>query len=243
MRGVECYKAIDGQEALTDFVKEHAPLVKKIALQIKSRVPQQIELDDLLQSGLTGLLEARNTYSAAENASFSTWAYLKIQCAMFDFLRKSTGMTRELSQHIKKVDEARKALENSCNTPVAARDVAEALGVSMVQFAKISGEISTYKALSVQEPETTDDIACEKIPTPHDSHEHEHTRRTLKSMLETLPKREQILLSLYYNEDISFREIGDILGLTEARISQLHSACLEKMRRRFLSHSQRNVHD
>lgn len=232
MQGVDCYEHIGHHDDLAGFVQKHATLIHKMAWHIKNRLPVHIELDDLIQSGLIGLLEARNTFSEAGGASFNTYASLKIRCAIYEFVRKNSGITRDISQNIKKISSSISRIENSDEALLSDQSIADEMGVSLKKYADMTREISAYKAISMQELDVFEDVVCENTLNPLQTLEAESDKAMIKSVLKELPKREQIILALYYNNQLNFKEIADIMDLTEARISQIHTALLSKLKRK-----------
>lgn len=232
MEGVECYEHIDRHDDLTGFIQKHASLIHKMAWHIKKRLPVQIELDDLIQSGLIGLLEAKNSFSDNVGASFTTYASLKIRFAMYEFVRKNSGITRDISQNIKKISASVARIENRHEAIISDKSVADEMGISLKKYAEMTREISAYKSISMQEPEIMEEVACEDTLDPLQMLEEENDKSIIKSIVNDLPKREQIILALYYNEQLSFKEIAQIMDLTEARISQIHAMLLGKLKRK-----------
>lgn len=232
-QGVESYQRVEHHDDLTGFVQEHSPLIQKIARNLKNHLPQHIEFDDLLQSGLMGLLEAKGSFSEEAGASFVTYASLKIRCAMYEFVRKNSGITRDISQNIKKISEVVTRLDNEDDVHTHSdSSIASELGVSLKKYADMTREISTYKSVSSHEVSTIDDIPDEDKANPLYCVEEDDEKSMIKSMLQCLPKREQIILALYYNEQMNLKEIADIMDLTEARISQIHTTCLAKLKQK-----------
>ena len=232
MGGVECYERIERHDDLTGFIQTYASLIHKMAWHIKNRLPTQIELDDLIQSGLIGLLEAKNTFSDTAGASFATYASLKVRCAMYEFVRKSSGITRDISQNIKKIAASVTRIENQCGAGVSDQSIAAEMGISLKKYAEMTREISTYKAISMQEPEIADDVVSDDTLDPLQAVEEEDDRSIIQSVVRDLPKREQMILALYYNNLLNFKEIAHIMDLTEARISQIHATLLAKLKRK-----------
>lgn len=234
-QGIECYNSVSNQDDLTAFVLEHSPLIKKIAYHMKCKLPAHIELDDLIQAGLIGLLEARNTFLASEGASFETWAAIKIRGAMIDELRKNTGITRDISQNIKHISKAKSQIANDLESQgmMSSRTVASKMGISEKRYAHMTAEINAWQSVSMTDVDNIEEISCSQLANPFDSLAEEDIQLSVQSVIASLPAREQQILALYYNEQLNFREIADILELTEARISQLHSLALVKIRKKY----------
>jgi RNA polymerase sigma factor for flagellar operon FliA len=230
--GVKCYQHIEHHHDLTAFVQEHAALIHKMAWHLKHKLPESVELDDLIQSGLIGLLDAKNTYLKEAGAAFTTYASLKVRCAMYECVRKNSGITRDISQHIKKISAAISRIENNQDGQVSSQAIAAEMGVSAQQYADMTREINAYKSISMHDVEGVEDVACEKSLNPLEVLADESEKGLIKSMLSELPKREQIILALYYTHQLNFKEIGEVMNLTEARISQIHAGLLSKLKRK-----------
>lgn len=227
----ELYKSNQNQNELSNLVNEYAPLVKRIAEQIKWKTPNGIELDDLIQSGIIGLLEAKSNYMSQYEASFKTYATIKIKYAIYESLRKHTGITRELSQSIKHITKTISQIEQQDGARATTKKITQKLGITHIEYARVSEEMSALNAVSFEDiPE--EQFSDENLQNPLMFAAKVEVRSMLKSVLNELPKREQLILALYYNEFLGFKEIGKILDLTEARVSQLHAQLLQKLKLR-----------
>jgi len=236
VEGVECYKQMANPMDLTNLVIIHSPLIRKIANHIRCKLPAHIELDDLLQAGLIGLIEAQKKFSPEKGASFETYAAIKIRAAIIDDLRINTGITRTISDNIKKISTAKVSLENqdhNNNKLISASRVAEEMGITFGKYSSIVAEIDAYKSISLGDITTVDDLPLDDFQNPSIQAENDEIKLAIKDVLSGLPKREQQILALYYNEQLNFKEIADILNLTEARISQLHLISLTKIKKKF----------
>lgn len=222
------YKFSQKQNELTALIEEYAPLVKRAAQHIKWKIPDSIALDDLIQSGVIGLIEAHNSFSLAHHTSFKTYATLKIRYAIYEALRQHTGITRELSQSIKQVANALDSLQKENKQPTALQ-ISGKLGISTHEYACVNEEINLLRAKSL-EATVESEYAQETENNPFLNTMHAETKKILNQVIFSLEAREQILLALYYNELLSFKEIGRILDLTEARVSQIHSQLLAKLK-------------
>lgn len=232
MQSHKGYESINAEDDLASFVTLHATLIHKLAKHIKARLPLSIELDDLIQSGLVGLLEARTSYSSDAGASFVTYASLKIRCAMYEFIRKNSGITRDISQNIKKISAAVSRLENEADIRVSDQTIANEMGIDMKKYNAMIREINAYQSVKVSDSGFLESIACDNTSNPLLSLEEEDEKASILSVLEALPQRDQIVLALHYTNTMNFKDIGEILDLTEARISQIHSSLLMKLKQR-----------
>ncbi|KGP63718.1 hypothetical protein EP47_04970 [Legionella norrlandica] len=222
------YQSNQRQDNLTVLIEEYGPLVKRIAQQIKWKVPESIELDDLIQSGIIGLIEANNGFSLDHQATFKTYATLKIRYAIYEALRKHSGITRELSQSIKQVANALDNLHRENQKPTTEL-VSQKLGMTFHEYSCFNEEINLLKAKSLEDA-TESEISQDNDDNPIVDVMKSEVKEILKKIVLGLSNREQILLALYYNELLSFKEIGQVLNITEARVSQIHTQLLSKLK-------------
>lgn len=239
MHNINAYE--ETEEGLEQFVLEYRSLVKKIVLFIKRRLPSNIEYDDLLQSGLIGLLEARQNYKTGMGASFETFASIRIRGAIIDSLRKNSWVSRETIKNMRRVSDAISKIEQRDQKQATTEDIAKELGLSVEEHFKISQEISICNVLSLNVIDENDSILGSDETNPQEISQHEDIKERLKAILADLPEREQLVLSLYYVEEFTFKQIGEVLELTEARICQLHSQALARVRNKMKSESLINV--
>lgn len=230
MQGLELYEQNSNETSLDKFVNEHRGLVKKIALYIKRKLPSHIELEDLLQSGFIGLLEAQKNYRSDMGASFETFASIRIRGAIIDSLRKNSWNTREVNRNIRKLGEAITRIEQRNQQHASTEEIAAELGISLEDHLKICQQISISNVLSLDVIDSDNELFGNDEADPEDITEKEDIKQKIKEVLEKLPEREQMVLSLYYMEEFTFKQIGEILDLTEARICQLHSQAISRIK-------------
>jgi RNA polymerase sigma factor for flagellar operon FliA len=216
--------------SLEQLVAQYSSLVKKIALYIKRRLPSSIELDDLLQSGLVGLIEAKRGFKNGMGASFETYAGIRIRGAIIDSLRKNAWVGRETLKNMRKVSEAINTIEQRDQQQASSEKIGKELGVTSEELFDIYQDINICNVMSLDEIDHDHYNLSETVSSPHESVHRESLRKHLQSILSTLPERDQQLLSLYYIEEFTFKQIGEILDLTEARICQLHAKLIAKVR-------------
>ncbi len=225
------YQPNQEEADLSALMVEYAPLVRRLAEQVRQKNPSVLDIDDLIQSGIVGLLHARQTYRDDRGASFKTYAVTQIRFAIFDWLRKQSGITRDVSQYIKKIRAAVSHIEQT-KTIVKNTDIADALGVSEAKYTNMVEEINAYKTVSTEEFSPDGTFATARVENPMFQALQGELRSGVKEVITALPQREQLILALYYTEFLNLKEIGDVLGLTEARVSQLHRQLLEKLKLR-----------
>lgn len=229
MQGIEFYKENSDNLQLEQFVLEYRPLVRKIALHIKRRLPSHIELDDLLQSGFIGLLEARKHFKTNAGASFETYASIRIRGSIIDALRKNSWGTREAIKNMRKIGDAISRLEQRSQKQPTAEEIANELGITHEEHIKICQQISVCNVISLDMVENDESMLGEENANPDSITQENEIKLYIKEILTTLPEKEQLVLSLYYIEEFTFKQIGEILDLTEARICQLHSQAISRI--------------
>lgn len=215
------------EKSITDYL----PLVKRIAISIKRKLPSHIEFDDILQSGVVGLLEAKRNYNAEMGASFETFAGKRIRGAIIDALRKNSWATRDIIKNMKMISTAVSKVEQREKRQATIDDVIAELGITADEHAKMTQDINLIFVSSLSEDYLDASLVNDEAD-PADQFEEDAVKEKLKVMLKHLPEREQLVLSLYYVEELTFKEIGDVMDLTEARICQLHANAIAKVRAR-----------
>lgn len=233
MNNINAYED-NSEKLITDqFILQYQPLVKKIALFIKRRLPSHIDLDDLIQSGLVGLLEASKGFQEGLGASFETYASIRIKGSMIDSLRKNSWASRDTIKNMKRISEAISQVEQRKQAHASAEEIAKEIGVSIEEYFKISQEISFCSVLSLDEIEQ-DSIPGEgEDDNPQEITQNEFVKSDLKTILAGLPEREQLVLSLYYVDELTLKQIGEVLEITEARVCQLHSQAIARVKSKF----------
>lgn len=237
MHGIDVYEENSQAITLEQFVREHNTLVKKIALHIKKRLPSHIELDDLLQSGYVGLLEAKNKFNPHHGVSFDTFASARIHGSIIDCLRKNSWGTRESMKNMRMINDAITIVEQRMQRHALPEEVAKQLNVSIDEYLTICHQISINQVINLDD--NINELPEEESNNPTHMHEHAEILQQIKSMITTLPTRDQQILSLYYIEELTFKQIAEVLDLTEARICQLHCQVVAKLKSRL----ERTSHD
>ena len=219
------------------LVLEHAPLVKRIAYHILARLPQHVEVDDLIQAGMLGLLDAARHFDPAQGASFTTYAGTRIRGAIWDEVRRSDWTPRSVHRKAREAAEAIRRIENEKGREARDHEVADALGVTAEEYARIVRDASVSRVASLEEGATGDlagsgpwgDAQPEE---PERALEAEAFQAALAEAVAGLPERERLVMSLYYDEELNLREIGAVLGVSESRVSQIHGQALLRVRAR-----------
>jgi RNA polymerase sigma factor for flagellar operon FliA len=221
-----------------DLVLKHADLVKRIAYHLVSRMPPNVEVDDLIQAGMLGLLDAAKHYSANKGANFETYAGIRIRGAMLDEVRKSDWTPRSVHRNMREMADVIRRIENEKGHDATPADIAGALGVSIEEYHKLVQDAASCRLFSFDQMGSTDDEtspadhARDERPGPFDNIRDTGFRDALAGAIAVLPEREKLVLSLYYDEDMNLREIGEVLEVSESRVCQIHGQALVRLRAR-----------
>jgi RNA polymerase sigma factor for flagellar operon FliA len=235
MSGVAMYTSV--QAGGTDErIMLHAPLVKRIAYHLLGRLPDSVQVDDLIQAGMLGLLEAIKNYDASQGASFETYAGIRIRGSMLDEVRRSDWTPRSVHKKSRMVSDAIRAIENKTGREARDIEVAEHLGIAMEEYNHILQDSSSCRVFSVEElAEDGDhylDEALDQEKGPVDGLSQEGFQQALAKAIMDLPERERLVISLYYDEELNLREIGEVLNVSESRVSQISTQAILRLRAR-----------
>jgi RNA polymerase sigma factor for flagellar operon FliA len=230
--GAEKYSQIQQQ----DFATKYAPLVKRIAHHLMARLPDSVQLDDLLQAGMLGLLEARNNFDASKGASFETFAGIRIRGAMIDEIRRGDWVPRSVHKNARAIAQAIQQIEQVTGRDARDTEVAQKLSIDVEEYRQILMEVNTghmmdFEAIGVNEDSFSDGLT-QSAPTPLERIQKEDFRNSLADAIASLPEREKLVLALYYDEELNFKEIGEIMGVSESRISQINSQAMLRLQSR-----------
>ena len=221
-----------------ELVIKHADLVKRIAYHLVSRMPPNVEVDDLIQAGMIGLLDAAKHYSATKGANFETYAGIRIRGAMLDEVRKSDWTPRSVHRNMREMADVVRKIENAKGQDAAPQDIAEGLGVSIEEYHKLVQDAASCRLFSFDQMGAGDDEsspadhARDESPGPFEHIEVAGFRDAMAGAINLLPEREKLVLSLYYDEDMNLREIGAVLEVSESRVCQIHGQALVRLRAR-----------
>jgi len=225
-------------EVTEDLINRYVPLVKRIAYHLMTRLPPSVQVDDLIQSGMIGLLEAARNYDAGQGASFETYAGIRIRGAMLDEIRKGDWAPRSVHRKARMVAEAVRAIENDTGRDARDQEVAERLGIPLEEYYQTLQDASGCRLLSFEEMGIDEDAIMvssnlsDTAQTPFDGLQREDFKRCLSEAIAGLPERERLVLALYYDEELNLREIGAVIGVSESRVSQIHSQALIRLQAR-----------
>ena len=213
-------------------VLQHIGLVHKTALHIKARLPDHVELEELVQIGMVGLLEAAKSYDASQGADLGTFASKRIRGAILDEVRKRSPLSRTDSSNIKAEEQVVEQFLAKHGRPPTATEVASELDTSLEDYQKQRGRSQKFRTTSLDELEDSGQAPFSESASPEDEVEAVETSEWLAGEIAGLPERDQIVLSLYYNDEMNLKEIGAIIGVTESRVSQILTKVVGKLRDR-----------
>lgn len=216
-----------------DLVVEHAPLVKRIAHHMAARLPASVQIDDLIQAGMIGLLEAARQYDASQGASFSTYAGIRIRGAMLDEIRRLDWTPRSVHRKAREVAKVVQEIEHETGREAEDTEVAQKLGISLSEYHQILQDSAAAKVFSIDQEDPETGMVFEypaDEPTPLALLQREAFQGSLAQAIAELPEREQLVMQLYYDEELNLKEIGAVLGVSESRVSQIHGRILLKLK-------------
>jgi RNA polymerase sigma factor for flagellar operon FliA len=225
-----------GLPPVDELVLKHGELVKRIAYHVISRLPAHIDVDDLIQAGMIGLLNAAQNFTPTKGANFETYAGIRIRGAMLDEARKSNWTPRSTFRNAKQVSQAIRAIEGKTGRDARPPEIAEALGVSLEEYhhmveSAASSRLLSYEQLA-EDPERSSMLPDTPEDGPETVLEDDQFREALARAIATLPERERLVLSLYYDDELNLREIGEVLEVSESRVCQIHGQAVVRIRAR-----------
>lgn len=216
------------------FLEQYSSLVKRIAHHLLGRLPPSVLVDDLIQSGMIGLIEAQQNYDNSKGASFETYAGIRIRGAMLDEVRKGDWVPRSVHRNNRTINQAISELESSLNRDPTDAEVAQHLNMTIDQYHVALSDINCSRLVGIEDLGVSEDV----ISTAEESRENspfqgvadDNFRHALIESIKELPEREALVLSLYYDEELNLKEIGEVLGVSESRVSQIHSQSMQRLR-------------
>jgi len=216
---------------------EHISLVKRIAYHVISRLPAHVQVDDLIQSGMVGLIEAAKNYDPSQGASFETYAGIRVRGAMLDDVRHADWSPRSLHRKMRQVREAVHEIENKTGRDAKDQEVAQALDMTLEEYHAIKRDSSNAHIFSLEQTEDESGQQSRLKSSqsePLDSLQNNHLKMNLARVIGELSSREQMVMSLYYNEELNLKEIGLVMEVSESRVCQIHSQALKHVRSKMM---------
>ncbi|MCH8927749.1 MAG: FliA/WhiG family RNA polymerase sigma factor [Candidatus Marinimicrobia bacterium] len=237
----ETYEETKSEKIRERLLLNYLPLVRQIAGGIIGKLPSSVSVDEMIDAGVIGLLESIDRFDKKAEVKFETYAFTRVRGAMMDELRKMDWAPRSLRDKSKRVEEAKKRLVEKNGRQPSNSELAEELDIPLQKYYQLSKEISAINPISLDqemtsgEGETTNmyDIIPDKdVISPVEDMEDKELKAQMVSEIEKLPKKEKLVVALYYYEELTLREIGEILNLSESRVSQIHSKVVKDLKNR-----------
>ncbi len=229
MNAASAYGAHRDASEADDLVVQHAELVKRIAYHLAGRLPPSVEVDDLIQAGMLGLLEAAANYAANRGASFETYAGIRIRGAMIDALRKLDWAPRSVHRKARAVAAVVQEIERRTGRDARDVEIAKGMGVSLEEYHSIVQDAASCRIATLDDATAATAAGSED---PFRETADERFRSALAHAIDNLPERERLVMSLYYSDGLNLKEIGAVLKVTESRACQLHGQALVRLKAR-----------
>ena len=235
MNGQAMYADVQRQSGESD-VGTYAPLVKRIAFHLHSRLPPSVQVEDLIQAGMIGLLEALSNYDASHGASFETYAGIRIRGAMLDEIRVGDWTPRTVRRQNRELAKAVKEVEDCKGGEATDAEVAEHLGLEIGDYHRMVCNAAGSRMFSLDDDHLSGDwhdtLAADSESGPERLCGEQEFKRSVAEAIEDLPERERLVMALYYDEELTLKEVGAVLGLSESRVCQIHGQALVRLRSR-----------
>lgn len=225
-------------------LRQHVPLVRRIAHHMIAKLPPNVELDDLIQVGMIGLSEALSRYEAAQGVQFETFASQRIRGAMLDELREGDWMSRSSRKSQKDIEHAVQRMEQKLGRSPLESEIAEELGLSLADYQSLLGKVRGTQLVYLEDMSRggeDDDSFLDRHVADNEADpmavlRDQRLKASLVAAIKTLPEREQYIMGMYYEHDMNLKEIAAVLGVTESRVCQLHSQSIARLRAKMRSH-------
>lgn len=219
------------QRPATDF----APLVKRIAYQLAAKLPACVQVEDLMQAGMLGLLDAISHFDENQGAQFETYASQRIRGAMLDELREIDWVPRSVRKNARSIENAITLLQQQLGHAPSEQEVANAMGIELAEYQAMLTDARGHQLVYYEDFHDDDGDPGELNladgrPNPFETIQDQGMRRALIEAIDELPEREKFMMAMYYQEDLNLKEIGAVLGVSESRVCQIHSHAVMLLR-------------
>lgn len=235
MTGTQIYANIQKQSGQPIDIEEFLPLVNRIAYHLKGRLPDSVMVDDLIQSGVVGLIEAAQKFDASQGASFETYAGIRIRGAMLDEIRRGDWTPRSVYRKSREVSDAIAKIEAKQGREAKDSEIAEEMQISLDDYYHILQDTNSVQLLSIDQPdhdELSEDRMVGQMKSQLAEISEEGFHRALSQEIANLPEKEKLVMALYYDEELNLKEIGEVLDVSESRVSQIHSQAIKRLKAR-----------
>ncbi len=227
--------AYSDSETMTQekLIRQHSLLVKRIAHHLLGRLPSCVQIDDLIQAGMIGLLEATKHYDASKGASFETYAGIRIRGTMLDEVRRNDWLPRSIYRKSRLIAEAARKVENKTGREAKNTAVAAVLGVNIGDYHQMVRETHSGQLCAFDDLDINDELIKQGLATatfgPYEDVQRDALCKTLSESIDLLPEREKLVLSLYYDDELNLKEVGRVLGVSESRVCQIHTQAMQRL--------------
>ncbi|MGI6680819.1 MAG: FliA/WhiG family RNA polymerase sigma factor [Bdellovibrionota bacterium] len=237
LNGIMAYKHVSNNEK-DEMIRAYLPLVKKVVNRLLGRVPKGVDVKEMINSGIIGLVDALEKFDPGKDTNFATYARFRIQGSILDSFRSQDWLPRSLRKKTHEIEEAYRQVEVKHGRPARDEEVAKVLGISLDEFNKRLGEISNIVMISFEELGyghgedrfSKDDVLESKSKDPLFKLLSSEKVELVARSLDRLPEKERLVISLYFYEELNLKEIGEIIGVTESRASQIRSRALIRLK-------------
>ncbi len=225
-----------GLQDKNQCLRDYAPMVKRLAHQMMSRLPYSVQIDDIIQAGMMGLLDAANRYDEIHGAQFETYATQRIRGAMLDELRSADWLPRGLRRDMRRIEQSVSRLQQKLGRAPNESEIARELGVGLVEYQQMLQEARGAQLIYYEDFQDDDhDDFFERFEFSNDCDPQsllvdERFKLELIRAIDLLPERERMLMGMIYEQEMNLREVGEVFGVSESRISQLHSQAVARLR-------------
>lgn len=249
LKNLKDYRSTVDPKVKDEIILEYAPLVRYIAQKIASRLPPNIELDDMISCGVIGLMDAIEKFDPSRDNKFKTYAEFRIRGAILDELRSQDWVPRSVREKAKIVEKAYAQLEKDLGRPASDEEMCEHLKCSLEEFHELINKSKSVSLMNIDDAAAMSKgdkklmvslMETSRGANPQTAVGYKRAQEIIKEGIKTLPEKQRLVLSLYYFEDLNLKEIGQVLDVTESRVSQLHTQAIlklkAKLRNQFESH-------
>jgi RNA polymerase sigma factor for flagellar operon FliA len=230
------------ERAIEDVLARYSPLVKYVVDKISATLPKTVDIDDLQSSAVIGLYDAWEKFDSSRGTKFETYAVWRIRGAVLDELRALDWASRTTRRKARRVEEVSRGLDQKLGRAASDNELADALGLDSREFFRVSDEVRSARHLSLERPQSNDESSdvmglSEAIEAADavdclEAVELGEARGILLGAINHLPEQERLVVALYYYEELTLKEIGEILGISESRVSQVHTKAIRRLKRR-----------
>jgi len=239
LKNLKDYRSTVEPKIKEQIIIEYAPLVRFIAQKIASRLPPNIELDDMISCGVIGLMDAIEKFDPSRDNKFKTYAEFRIRGAILDELRSQDWVPRSVREKAKLVERAYAKLEKELGRPATDEEMCEELLISMDEFHELINKSKSVSLLNIEDAAAMSKgdkklmvslMETSRSANPQSAVGYKKAQEIIKDGIKGLPEKQRLVLSLYYFEDLNLKEIGQVLDVTESRVSQLHTQAILKLK-------------